>query len=68
METLFTDHHLFIEQNLFIKQAQQLVIIFIFNLEGIIPETPNKSKPSTSHVKGNVSHISESQIGLFSLT
>ena len=40
-----------------------MVIIYKFNLEGTIPDTPNKSKPSTSQLEGNVSHISDSQIG-----
>ena len=40
-----------------------MVIIYKFNLEGTIPDTPNKSKPSTSQLEGNVSHISDSQRG-----
>ena len=33
------------------------------NLDGTIRDTPNKSKPSPSQLEGNLSHISESQIG-----
>ena len=40
-----------------------MVIIYKFNLEGTIPDTPNKSKPSTSQLEGNVSNISDSQRG-----
>ena len=67
-ENLFIDHNVFIEQNLCIEQPQQLVTILNFNLEGTIPDTPNKLRPITSHVEENVSHISDSQIGLFTLT
>ena len=40
-----------------------MVTNYNLNLDGAIPDTPNKSKPSTSQLEGNLSHISESQIG-----
>ena len=60
--------NVFIEHNVFIEQVQQLVTILNFNLDGTIPDTHNKSKPSTSQVEEYVSHISDSQIGLFTVT